>query len=282
LHPLQSDRHWFYRHRLPVRVMHWVNVICFFVMLMSGLGIFNAHPHLYWGRESDFDDPLLSIIANTGPDGAPHGVTQVGSHSFNTDGVLGVSRVGLRAEPVVRAFPAWATLPGPQYLGTARNWHLFFAWIFVINGIAYIAFSLFSGHVRRDLVPTRPELRGIGSSIWDHLHLRHPTGAAARRYNVLQNLSYLAVIFVLLPLIVLAGLAMSPRLDTLFGAGWVDLLGGRQSARTLHFVAAFGLLAFVIVHLFEVIVTGLWNNLRSMITGNYQLPAEHPPEEAAP
>jgi thiosulfate reductase cytochrome b subunit len=274
----------FYRHRLPVRIMHWINAICFFLMLMSGLGIFNAHPHLYWGRESDFDNPLLSITSHTGPDGEPHGVTWIGEHSFNTDGVLGASRVNQNGEPVARAFPSWATIPGPQALATARNWHLFFAWVLVANGIAYVAFSLFSGHVRRDLVPSPAELRGIGPSIRDHLRLRHAEGEAARRYNVLQNLTYLVVIFGVLPLLVLAGLAMSPRLDTLFGGGWVDLLGGRQSARTLHFVAAFSLVAFVAVHLFEVVVTGLWNNLRSMITGNYQLPADGHPDrhKAAP
>jgi thiosulfate reductase cytochrome b subunit len=129
-------------------------------------------------------------------------------------------------------------------------------------------------------VPRKAELRGIVSSLKDHLLFRHPAGEAAKRYNVLQNLTYLAVIFVLLPLIVLAGFGMSPRLDSLFG-GWVDILGGRQSARTLHFVAAFCLLAFVVVHVFEVIVTGLWNNLRSMITGWYRLP-EDVPEERAP
>ncbi|GAB3469345.1 cytochrome b/b6 domain-containing protein [Massilia terrae] len=252
--------------------MHWINVICFFIMLMSGLGIFNAHPHLYWGRESDFDAPLLSITAVDGADGMPHGVTQVGEHEFATDGVLGASRVGGRK--MERAFPAWATIPGPQYLATARNWHLFFAWVFVINGIAYIGYTIGSGHLRRDLVPTRPELRGIGTSLREHLLLRHPGGESARRYNVLQNLTYLLVIFVLLPLIVVAGLAMSPHMDALFGVGWVDWLGGRQSARTLHFIAAFSLLAFVLVHVFEVIVTGLWNNLRSMVTGKYRLPAD--------
>jgi thiosulfate reductase cytochrome b subunit len=268
----------FYRHRLPVRVMHWVNVVCFFIMLMSGLGIFNAHPNLYWGRESDFDSPLLSITAVAGPDGMPHGVTQIGAHAFSTDGVLGASRAGARKAE--RAFPSWATIPGPQYLATARNWHLFFAWIFVINGIAYIGYTIRSGHLRRDLVPTQPELRGVGGSIRDHLLLRHPGGESAKRYNVLQNLTYLVVIFVLLPLIVIAGLAMSPRMDTLLGVGWVDWLGGRQSARTLHFIAAFSLLAFVLVHVFEVIATGLWNNLRSMITGHYSLPPEN--HEAPP
>jgi thiosulfate reductase cytochrome b subunit len=270
----------FYRHRLPIRLMHWTNVVCFFLMLMSGLGIFNAHPHLYWGKASDFDAPLLSITARPGPDGQPHGVTQIGSKVFDTDGVLGASRVEGAARQSERAFPSWATIPAQQYLATARNWHLFFAWIFVFNGIAYVAYTIFSGHLRRDLLPHKAELRGIGGSIRDHLLLRHPAGEAAKRYNVLQNLVYLAVIFVLLPLIVLAGLGMSPRLDALFG-GWVGFLGGRQSARTLHFIAAFGLLAFVAVHVFEVIVTGLWNNLRSMITGWYRLP-EDVPEERAP
>jgi thiosulfate reductase cytochrome b subunit len=263
----------FYRHRLPVRIMHWINALSFFLMLMSGLGIFNAHPRLYWGRESDFAAPLLSIDARIGADGQPHGVTRVASHVFDTDGVLGASRVKGEALPSARAFPSWATIPGRQYLATARNWHLFFAWIFVLNGLAYIGYTLASGHLRRDLLPRATELRGIGRSVLDHLRLRHPTGAAAQRYNVLQNLAYLAVIFVLLPLIVLAGLAMSPRLDTLW-PGWVDLIGGRQSARTLHFLAALGLFAFLLVHLFEVMVTGLWNNLRSMITGYYRPPDE--------
>ncbi|HCN90265.1 MAG TPA: hypothetical protein DIT28_13980, partial [Oxalobacteraceae bacterium] len=143
--------------------------------------------------------------------------------------------------------------------------------------------SIFSGHLRRDLVPTAAEWRTIATSIKDHLLFRHPTGAAAKRYNVLQNLTYLIVIFGLLPLVVVAGLGMSPRLDAMFNGGWVDVLGGRQSARTLHFLAAFTLLGFVVVHVFEVIVTGLWNNLRSMITGNYRVPpdpATHVEEEA--
>lgn len=268
----------FYRHRLPVRIMHWINVVSFFLMLMSGLGIFNAHPHLYWGADSDFEAPLLSMTARPGPDGEPHGLTQVGGHVFDTDGVLGASRAGGAPQKTERGFPSWATIPGQQYLATARNWHLFFAWVFVLNGIAYVAFTVFSGHLRRDLVPRKAELRGIGASLKDHLLFRHPSGEAAKRYNVLQSLTYLIVIFVLLPLIVVAGLGMSPRMDSLFG-GWVGLLGGRQSARTLHFAAAFLLLAFVAVHVFEVIVTGLWNNLRSMITGYYRLPADEHGQE---
>ena len=123
------------------------------------------------------------------------------------------------------------------------------------------------------LLPTRPDLRGIGRSIVDHLRLRHPTGAAATRYNVLQKIAYLVVVFVLLPLVVLMGLGMSPRLDTLFG-GWVGWFGGRQSVRSIHFIVAWLLVAFVLVHLFEVLVNGPLNQLRSMITGWYRVPRE--------
>ncbi len=153
-----------------------------------------------------------------------------------------------------------------------RRWHLFFAWVLVLNGLAYLAYTLASRHLARDLVPTRPDWRGIGRSIADHLRLRHPAGAAAARYNVLQKLAYLAVIFVLLPLMAITGWAMSPGLDSVV-PHWVELLGGRQSARTIHFICAWTLVAFVAVHVFEVVATGFWNNLRSMITGRYRIPA---------
>ena len=260
----------FYRHRLPVRVMHWINVICMTILLMSGLNIFNAHPALYWGHESTFADPWISIRGQNTPQG-PVGITRIAGAQFDTSGVLGLSKVDGR--PTLRGFPSWATIPGPQWLAMARHWHFFFAWIFVVNGVLYVLYTLFSRHLVQDLVPTRAELLNIGRSIRDHILFRHPTGEAARRYNVLQNLAYLVVIFGLLPLIVIAGLAMSPRIDTAW-TGWVDLLGGRQSARTLHFLAAFGLLAFVAIHVFEVLVGGVWNQLRSMVTGWYTLPVE--------
>ena len=261
-----------YRHRLPVRVMHWINVVCLTILLMSGLGIFNAHPALYWGQGSSFDKPLAAITAVQGQGGLT-GVTRIAGHQFTTDGVLGRSRVGDDEARSVRAFPSWATIPGRQSLATARHWHFFFAWLFVVNGIAYVLYALFSGHLSRDLLPTRDELRRIGTSIKDHLLFRHPTGAAAQRYNVLQNLAYLVVIFGLLPLVIVAGMAMSPRLDAVF-PGWVEWLGGRQSARTLHFLAATGLLLFVLVHLFEVLISGFWNQVRSMVTGYYTLPVD--------
>ena len=266
-----------YRHRLPVRVMHWINVVCLTILLMSGLQIFNAHPALYWGQGSSFDTPWLAIGAEPRGDGSV-GVVRIAGHAIPADGVLGVSDSG--GERVERAFPSWATIPGAQWLAMGRTWHFFFAWLFVINGVCYVLYAIFSGHLRRDLVPTRDELRRIGSSIRDHLLLRHPSGDAAKRYNVLQSLTYLAVIFVLLPLLVIAGMGMSPWLDSVV-SGWVGWLGGRQSARSLHFIAAFGLVLFVLVHVFEVLISGAWNQIRSMITGWYRLPAAgaRPPSE---
>ena len=264
-----------YRHRLPVRLMHWINVVCLTILLGSGLNIFNAHPALYWGNDSVTVQPWLLLHGVNTPNG-PVGKTRFAGTDFTTTGVLGVSKVN--GETTARGFPSWATIPGPQWLAMARHWHLFFAWIFVINGIAYVLFTIFSRHLVRNLVPTRDELKNIGRSILDHIKFKHPTGDAAIRYNVLQSLAYLIVIFGLLPLVVLAGMALSPRIDTVF-TGWVDLLGGRQSARSLHFLAAMGLVLFVLVHVFEVIVAGVWNEMRSMITGWYRVPADHAKEK---
>ena len=266
----RGDARRIYRHRLPVRVMHWINVVCLTIMLMSGLNIFNAHPALYWGKDSTFAAPWLELRAENTPNG-PVGKTQIAGAEFTTTGVLGLSQVDGRAS--ARGFPSWATIPSAQWLSMGRHWHFFFAWLFVVNGVCYVLYTIFSRHLKRDLVPTGQELRHIGRSIRDHLRFKHPEGEAAKRYNVLQSLSYLIVIFVLLPLVVLAGLAMSPRIDAVY-AGWVDLLGGRQSARSLHFLAAFGLLLFTLIHVFEVFVAGVWNELRSMITGWYKLPSD--------
>jgi thiosulfate reductase cytochrome b subunit len=266
-----------YRHRLPVRLMHWINVLCLTILLMSGLTIFNAHPALYWGKDSTFGQPWLELGAVNSAHGVV-GVTRLAGAQFQTDGVLGRSRVG--SQSVVRGFPSWATIPGGQWLSMGRHWHFFFAWLFVVNGVCYVLYAIFSGHLRRDLTPTRMEFRNIGRSIRDHLLFRHPHGEAAKRYNVLQNLAYLVVIFGLLPLVILAGMAMSPRLDAVI-TGWVDLFGGRQSARSVHFLAAAGLLLFVLVHVFEVIISGVWNQLRSMVTGYYRLPADLPADRSA-
>lgn len=260
----------YYRHTLPVRIMHWTNVISLTILLMSGLMIFNAHPSLDWGHVSDTGKPLLQITSRAQGD-ALVGITRVFGYEFNTTGLLGAS-TSADGKPSDVAFPHWMTIPGFYSLADARLWHFFFAWLFVINGVAYVIYALLSRHLQRDLLPTKTDVRGIGRSIIDHILLRHPQGENAKRYNVLQKLAYLAVIFVLLPGIIVAGWAMSPWLNSIF-PGWVDFLGGRQSARTLHFLFAWLLVAFVLIHVFEVIISGLWNHLRSMITGNYRINA---------
>ena len=264
---------WYWRHAWPVRLLHWINVLAFFLLLMSGLQIFNAHPALNWGKSSYNGRPtILQMGARLDALGHPMGITRVFGHEFDTTGVLGWS-VDMDGQPTERGFPAWATLPGQQWLAMARRWHFFFAWVLVINGFAYLAYTLASRHLTRDLLPTRADWRSIGQSIKDHLLLRHARGEAARRYNILQKLAYLGVIFVLFPLLILMGWAMSPGLDALL-PGWIDVFGGRQSARTIHFVVAWLLVGFVSIHLFEVIVSGFWNNLRSMLTGRYRITDE--------
>lgn len=260
----------YYRHRLPVRIMHWINVIALTILLMSGLNIFNAHPALYWGKSSyNGKPPIVEMRGEENADGETVGVTKIFGHAFDTTGFLGASS-NSQGDVVARGFPSWLTIPGDPWLSMARRWHLFFAWVLVINGLVYIGYAIASRHLSRDLAPRGPELRGIGRSIIDHLKFRHPSGEAATRYNVLQKLTYLLVIFVLLPLMILMGLGLSPGLDALI-PGWVDVFGGRQSVRTIHFIAAWLIVAFVLVHVFEVVVSGLWNNLRSMVTGRYRV-----------
>lgn len=248
-----------YRHRLPVRISHWVNVPFLIILVMSGLQIFNAHPALYWGDRSDRDRSLLSIRPVQTDSGEINGVTTILGHQFDTTGVLGYSD-GMR-----RAFPAWATVPSAKWLAMGRQWHLFFAWLFVINGVIFTAYALASRHATRDLTPTGKDLRGIGKSIQDHLILRHPTGDEAKRYNVLQKLVYASILFIVAPVIVLSGLAMSPMIDTAFP--WLlTIFGGRQAARTIHFLACFSFVGFIAIHVVQVILTGFLNNIRSMVT----------------
>lgn len=261
------------RHTILVRATHWINLVCMTILLMSGLQIFNAHPALYWGERSSFDSPVLAIGAERTNAGRAIGVTSILGHDFDTTGVLGLSSDG-RGGLAARAFPAWATLPSNQWLAMGRRWHFFFAWIFVVNGAIYLAYTLLSRHFWRDLLPSRRDIAQIGRSVLDHLRLRFPTGEEARHYNVLQKIAYLTVIFGLGPLIVLAGLTLSPRLDAGFPF-LLTLFDGRQSARTIHFLCAIALLAFVLIHIGMVILSGLWNNLRSMITGLYRIGGGH-------
>jgi len=156
----------------------------------------------------------------------------------------------------------------------ARHWHFFFAWLFVINGVCYLAYSITSKHVQHDLLLNKKDLASFWQSVKDHARFKHPTGEDAIPYNVLQKMAYLSVIFILLPLIILMGMAMSPFLNSLT-SGWVDLFGGRQTARTIHFIIAWLLVGFVFIHVFEVIITGFWNDIRSMITGQYCIDTSH-------
>ena len=180
-------------------------------------------------------------------------------------------------QPTERAFPSWATLPSFQDLASGRRWHFFFAWVVVLNSVVYLVVSWARGHVQRDLLPTRAEFSPsrLTSEVWNHLRLRFPTGAAAKHYNALQKLTYLGVIFVLGPMMLATGLTMSPGGDA--AIPWLlDLFGGRQSARTLHFASAMLIVLFVVVHLIMVVLAGPWNELRSMITGRYVLPSRRP------
>jgi thiosulfate reductase cytochrome b subunit len=253
------------RHSVVVRVTHWINVLCLTVLLMSGLQIFNAHPALYWGDRSQFHHPILAMDAETQA-GHDIGVTTIFGHAFDTTGWFGLSDDS-SGNPNERGFPSWATIPSYQALADGRRWHFFFAWLFVINGLVYIGYSIGSRHLWRDLSPSRRQLGHIGREILNHLRFRFPKGEEARQYNVLQKLTYLAVL-VLLVAIILAGMTMSPQLDTDFPF-LLSLFGGRQSARTIHFIIAFALLGFVAIHIFMVLVSGVWNNMRSMITGRY-------------
>ncbi len=257
------------RHRLSTRLWHWINVVTLVIMLMSGLMIFNAHPRLYWGQYgANFDHPWLEIGA------ADHrGFLRVGALTVDTTGLLGLREVDGRVQ--TKAFPGWATIPTDYNLALSRRWHLTFAWVFALGIIFYGLWSLANGHLRRDLVPTAEEVKP--SHVWQdvkhHATLNFPKGEAARRYNVLQKFAYLSVLVVMIPLMILTGLTMSPSMD----ATWpwlLDVFGGRQSARSIHFIVAWALVAFIIVHLIMVVLAGPINEVRSMITGRYRLPKE--------
>ena len=148
------------RHALAVRIMHWINVVALTLMFMTGLQIFNAHPALYWGASSYTGRPAwLEIGAREDPQGKPIGYTRLLGHEFTTTGVLGLSVDGGR--PYAQGFPAWLTVPSHQWLSMARTWHFFFAWVFVINGLCYVIYSIVARHLARDLLPTRADIRGI-------------------------------------------------------------------------------------------------------------------------
>lgn len=266
-----------YRHRFITRLTHWLNVLAITMLLMSGLQIFNAHPRLYWGQfGADNDHPIIELSTNSNDAGDLTGITRIGPLEFHTTGLLGASN-DADGDLSSRGFPAWATLPSYQDLATGRLWHFLAAWLLVLNGLIYLIHGLISGHVRKDLFLRREEVkpRHILKDIIDHIKLKHPTGEAAKRYNTLQKFTYLAMIFAVLPLVISTGLTMSPGFDAI-APFLLTLFGGRQSARTIHFICANLIVLFVMVHVVEVFIAGPWNEIRSMVTGWYVVKPEAP------
>ena len=129
--------------------------------------------------------------------------------------------------------------------GWGRNVHFLAAWIAVVNGLIYVAWGALSGHFQHKLLPARAPLAG---------------------YNFLQRLAYLGVVFGLFPLVILSGLTLSPAVTAAY-PGLFALFGGRQSARTIHFIAADFLLLFLIIHVAMTSRSGFVRNIRSMIIG---------------
>ncbi len=232
-----------YRHRLTTRIWHWVSAITVFIMIGSGLTILNAHPHLYWGQfGANSDHAWLDT---------PH-------------------------------VPSFLTIPAGYNLAVARRWHLLFALVLGFGLLFYMVASLINRHFQRDLAIRAREL--APAHLWydakEHAALRFHDPKQPNARNIFQKLAYVLAIFVLLPAMILSGLALSPGMD----AAWpwlLDLMGGRASARSVHFIAMVGVVLFIIVHLALVILAGAWPETRSMITGWWRIPGHDKREDAA-
>ncbi len=261
------------RHRLSTRLWHWTNALSLLILFMSGLMIFNAYPRLHWGTSGSSHDAAWLEIG--GDD--RQGYLKIAGRKIDTTGVLGHWRNG-EGEVRNHAFPSWATIPSRFSLPVARNWHLAMAWILSLALTAFMLRAVFNGHIAKDLHVQRAEwsARHIWQDIKDHARLRFPTGIAALKYNILQKLSYISVIFVLIPLMIFTGLCMSPGANAAL-IWMLDIFGGRQSARSIHFICAFLLLGFFVVHMAMVVLAGPYNEIRSIITGWYRLPFSAPP-----
>ncbi len=253
-----------YRQQIWTRITHWVWAVSLFFLLLTGLQIFNAFPSLHIGLESgfDYDNAVLSISGFQ--DGEIlRGTTNIGGWEFDTTGILGASG------GEVRAFPAWATIPSNQSLATGRVIHFFFAWVLFVTLVIWSVASFFNTHLM-GLIPTSRDLRDLPRDVLDHARLRFHHG---RHYSALQKLAYASVLFVALPLMILTGLAMSPSINAT--APWlVDVFGGRQTARTIHFLGMVGLVGFFVVHMLMILAAGPVNELRSIITGWYRIDRE--------
>jgi thiosulfate reductase cytochrome b subunit len=223
------------RHSALVRVTHWITTLCFFALLVSGGEIVISHPRFYWGETgNDLTRPLFQLPMPASRKLVPTGYGYV----------------------------------LPDQNGWSRYLHFQAAWIVVFTGLLYLISGLFTRHFRKNLLPRWADLswREFSSAIAIHLRFERPGEAEAWSYNLLQRITYLFVIFVLFPLVIWTGLAMSPAFVSEFPAT-VNVLGGQQSARTLHFFVSLALLLFLLVHVVMVCLAGFKSRMRAMITG---------------
>jgi len=224
------------RHSAVVRVTHWITTLSFLALLVSGVEILISHPRFYWGEAgNDLTPPLFKLPIPASRDLVPTGYGYV----------------------------------LPDQNGWSRSLHFQTAWVAVFTGLVYVSFGLFSGHLRRNLLPARAGLSwsGLMGALARHIRFKPASEDGARSYNVLQRLTYLVVVFGLFPLVVWTGLAMSPAIASAVPAA-VSVLGGQQSARTLHFFVSVLLVLFLLVHIVMVSLAGFWSRVRSMITGH--------------
>jgi thiosulfate reductase cytochrome b subunit len=223
------------RHSALVRVTHWITTVCFIALLVSGIEIVVSHPRFYWGETGNvLTTPLFQLPIPSSRALVPSGYGYV----------------------------------LPDQNGWSRYLHFQAAWIAVLTGLLYSISLLVTGHLRKDLLPRKGDLswRVLSREIVDHLRFKRPSGADAWSYNVLQRLTYLFVVFVLFPLIIWSGLAMSLAFVSAFP--WsVTLLGGQQSARTIHFFVTLALVLFLLIHIVMVWFAGFRSRMRAMITG---------------
>jgi thiosulfate reductase cytochrome b subunit len=232
------------RHSALVRVTHWVTTLCFIALLVSGIEILISHPRFYWGETGNvLTTPLFKIPIPSSRALVPTGYGYV----------------------------------LPDQNGWSRYLHFQAAWALVLTGLLYAIFSLVSGHLRKNLLPGKAELswRVLSTEIANHLRFKRPSESEAWSYNVLQRLTYLFVIFVLFPLVIWTGLAMSLGFVSAFPAS-VTLLGGQQSARTIHFFVSVALVLFLLVHVVMVCLAGFRRRTRAMITGKAGTDKESP------
>jgi thiosulfate reductase cytochrome b subunit len=205
-------------------------------LLVTGVEILISHPRFYWGEAGNiFTPPLFQLPIPASRHTVPTGYGYV----------------------------------LPDQNGWSRYLHFQAAWIVVLTGLLYVIFGLFKGHFRRNLLPVRAGLsrQALSMVMAECLRFRPVNEAGAWSYNVLQRLTYLFVIFVLFPLVIWTGLAMSPAIASAFPAS-VTVLGGQQSARTIHFFVSVFLVLFLLVHVIMVYRAGFRNRMRAMITGS--------------